>query len=106
MELVESAQRRGLALLGVILVIGSVLVGALVWRPLEPDLQREQHPLQTMTVPQSPPPPIDYEPSTIPASPPPPPPATVSAPPIAAPAAPGVPLARPEEAASGATPTA
>src|SRR5687768_4702153 len=101
MELVESAQRRGLALLGVVLVIGFALVAALVWRPLEPDLRREQQPLRTMDVAQSPPP-IDYEPSTVPASPPPPPPATVSPPPLARP---GAPLARPEEGASQTAPS-
>src|SRR5688500_8711210 len=106
MELAESAQRRGLALLGVILVIGFALVAALVWPPLEPDLRQEQQSLQTMDVAQSPPPSIEYEPSTVPASPP-PPPAMVPPAQVRAPATPGLeaPLARPEEGASRAAPS-
>ncbi len=100
MDLTESARRRGLGLIGVILVLGSALVAALVWRPLEPDLRREQEQLRTMDVAQSPPP-IDYQPSSVPAAPP-PPPSAMPAPPVAAPTAP---LARPEEGGSRMAPS-
>ena len=95
MGLTVSDQRRGLALMGVVLVIGSVVLAALVWRqPLPPELQREQESLRTMDVGE---PKVAYEPPAVPAAMPPSPPAM--APPVVSSAPPGIeaPLARPEE---------
>ena len=75
MDLAEATRRRGLGLLGAVLVIGSVVLAAFFLR--QPDPSKEAHisELRTYDVVGSAPPSIQYEPATMAAPAPPAPPA-------------------------------
>jgi hypothetical protein len=65
MDMAESTQRRGLAVLGVSFVLGSVVLAGAFWRPTIPSAERQESPLLVVDAPVELPK-VEYEPATTP----------------------------------------